>query len=145
MTAQAWGSEFWVNLPVKDVGRAKAFFTALGFAFDESRSNDEMACMLLGGKQVVVMLFREAAFAGFVRSEVADAGRAAEVLLSIDAASRAAVDALVERVRKVGGTVFADPQEAAGGAMYAAGFSDPDGHRWNILWMVSPDGGSPER
>jgi predicted lactoylglutathione lyase len=33
---------------------------------------------------------------------------------------------------RVGGSVFSKPIEQ-GGWMYGCGFSDPDGHRWNVL------------
>ena len=33
-----------------------------------------------------------------------------------------------------GGTVFAEPRES-NGFMYGCGFCDPDGHRWNVLFM----------
>lgn len=126
--------ELWINLPVKEVGRSRAFFAKVGFAFNEERSSADMACMVMGEKGVVVMLFPEAAFKGFVRTDVADPGQGTEVLFSIDAESRDEVDAMTRKAAAAGGTVFSEPQEAQGW-MYGAGFADPDGHRWNILYM----------
>ena len=58
--------ELWINLPVKDVERSKQFFTALGFSFNEKMSSaGERACLLVGVRPTVVMLFAEAAFKGF--------------------------------------------------------------------------------
>ena len=34
------------------------------------------------------------------------------------------------------GTVFAEPKES-NGFMYGCGICDPDGHRWNVLFMDS--------
>ena len=126
--------EFWINLPVKDVGRSRAFFEKIGFAFNEARSSAEMACMVIGEKGVVVMLFPEAAFKGFAHNDVADPGRGTEVLFSIDAETRDAVDVMAREADAAGGAVFSAPREAEGW-MYGAGFADPDGHRWSILYM----------
>lgn len=126
--------EFWINLPVKDVRRSRTFFDKVGFAFNDERSSAEMACMVMGDKSVVVMLFAEAAFKGFAQNDVADPARGTEVLFSIDAESRDAVDAMAKKAAAAGGTVFSGPREAEGW-MYGAGFADLDGHRWSILYM----------
>ena len=47
---------------------------------------------------------------------------------------REAVDALAEKVRAAGGVLFAEPEEM-GGWMYGLGFVDPDGHRWNQVYL----------
>jgi predicted lactoylglutathione lyase len=44
------------------------------------------------------------------------------------------VDELAETAKAAGGTVYAEPGENQGW-MYGCGFSDPDGHRWNVLYM----------
>jgi hypothetical protein len=80
------------------------------------------------------MLFPEAAFKGFAQNDVADPARGTEVLFSIDAESREAVDAMARKVAAAGGTVFGGPKEAEGW-MYGVGFADLDGHRWSILYM----------
>ncbi len=127
--------DLWINLPVKDVGRARAFFGALGLRFKEPNpAGPGSACMLVGAKPIVVMLFEEPQFQGFARHPVADTARGAEVLLSIDAENREEVDALAEKAAAAGGHVFAAP--GGQGPMYGCGFSDPDGHRWNVLYMA---------
>ena len=53
--------DIWLNLPVKDVAKSKAFFQAIGFSFNEAQSQGpNSACLLIGSKNVVVMLFAEA-------------------------------------------------------------------------------------
>ncbi len=126
--------DFWINLPVADIARARAFFEAIGFNVDAGASGPEMVAMRLGDKRLAVMLFPEARFAHFAGAPVADAVRGAEVMISFDAESRAEVDALPARVTAAGGTVYAPPAEIEGW-MYGAAFADPDGHRWNILHM----------
>ena len=79
------------------------------------------------------MLFTEATFKSFTQHEIADAGRATEVLFSIDAETKEEVDEMARKASAAGGTVFGEP----GGKerMYGCGFADLDGHRWNVLYM----------
>jgi len=127
--------EFWVNLPVKDIKRSREFFTEIGFSLNQKYGNsDESASFLIGDKNVVLMLFVERIFKTFTRNEISDTGQSSEVLFSIDAENREEVDALAKRVSNAGGTIFSKPEEHQGW-MYGFGFSDPDGHRWNVLHM----------
>ncbi|HEV7232219.1 MAG TPA: VOC family protein [Bacteroidia bacterium] len=127
--------EFWLNLPVKDLRKSKAFFTALGFKFNSGPGNTEnSAPLVLGNKNVIVMLFSELAFKGFVNQEIADTQKSCEVLLSFDAESKEEVDELIRKVIEAGGTSNHVPSEMTG-FMYGCVFRDLDGHRWNILHM----------
>ncbi|MGH7494890.1 MAG: VOC family protein [bacterium] len=127
--------DLWINLPVKDVKKAKEFFTKIGFVLNPQYGNsDHSASFLVGDKKIVVMLFAESAFKDFTRNKIADAKQATEVLFSIDAESRAEVDELAKKAAKAGGTIFSEPGEHQGW-MYGCGFADLDGHRWNVLYM----------
>jgi predicted lactoylglutathione lyase len=126
--------QIWLNLPVKDVVTAKAFFSKIGFVFKDEHETVSSACMLVGESNFVVMLFEEKMFEGFVQNKVSDTQKSSEVLISIDAQSRQEVDALAVKVRAAGGLVFAEPAENQGW-MYGFGFADLDGHRWNVLYM----------
>ena len=44
--------QMFVNLPVKDVARTRAFFTALGFSFNPQFSNDQALCMIVGDSSI---------------------------------------------------------------------------------------------
>lgn len=127
--------ELWLNLPVKDIAKSKEFFTQLGFSFNtEHGDSDESACLLVGAKNVVVMLFAESMFQGFTKNEIADTAKGTEVLLSFDAESKEEVDEFAQKAAAAGGTIFSEPAEIQGW-MYGCAFSDLDGHRWNALYM----------
>ena len=127
--------ELWINLPVKDIKKSKEFFTAIGFTINtHAPASDSSASFLIGTKNIVMMLFEETLFQKFTNHALADTGKSTEVLLSFDAESREEVDELAKKVAAAGGKVFAQPGESQGW-MYAFGFSDPDGHRWNVLYM----------
>lgn len=127
--------QLWLNLPVKDVVKSKAFFEALGFSFNTAHGNTETsACLLVGEKNAVVMLFQNEVFEQFTQTKITDTNQAVEVLISIDAESREEVDELAQKAAAAGGFVFAKPGENQGW-MYGCGFADLDGHRWNVLYM----------
>jgi hypothetical protein len=65
--------QLWINLPVKDVKKSKEFFTKLGFKFNEKfGGGPNSACLLMGEKEFVVMLFDEPTFKSFTGKEMTD-------------------------------------------------------------------------
>jgi predicted lactoylglutathione lyase len=125
----------WINLPVKDTSKSKAFFSSLGFTLNEKQSiGDEFACFFIGEHKAVLMLIQESSFEKFTQHKLADTKTGTEVLFSIDAESRAEVDEMAKKAELAGGTVFGKPGDHHGW-MYGCGFSDLDGHRWNVLYM----------
>lgn len=125
--------EIWINLPVKDPNKSKEFFTKLGFSFNSHHSSDDSVSFFIGDKNVVLMLFAESSFKNFTGSNIADTKQVAEVLFSIDAASKEEVNEMAKKAKEAGGTVFGEP--GGEGWMYGCGFADLDGHRWNVLYM----------
>lgn len=127
--------ELWMNLPVKDLKKSREFFTNIGFSFDERYSNNEEgACLVIGEKNVMVMLFMESAFKNFTVNKIPDSKQGTEVLFSFDAESREEVDEMAKKVVKAGGTIYAEAEDSDSW-MYGFGFADLDGHRWNMLYM----------
>ena len=49
----------FVNMPVVDVERSKAFFAKLGFSFNPAFGDESSACMLVGEHAFVTRLSRE--------------------------------------------------------------------------------------
>jgi len=125
--------QFWINLPVKNIEHSKIFFTKLGFTFNKERNSPNSACLMLGEKNIVCMLFDEPTFKNFISGDQL-AKNATEVLLSIDAQSKEEVDEIVSKAIAAGGSSNHKPSEMKGW-MYGCVFSDLDGHRWNVLYM----------
>jgi hypothetical protein len=128
--------QIWLNLPVKDVLKSRAFYAQLGFTFNPRHDeNDATAqCMMVGEQNFVVMLFPEESIKHFAKSEINDTNTTSQFLISIDAESREDLDALTAKAKAAGGTIYSEPEEIQGW-MYGSGFADLDGHRWNILYM----------
>lgn len=126
--------DIWLNLPVKNLERSKAFFTAIGFVFNTTRDTEFMTCMLVGEKKAVIMLFAEPVFASFTQHPMTDTTQSSEILISFDASSREEIDTLCANVLAAGGNLFGPASEIQGW-MYGCAFADLDGHRWNALFM----------
>ena len=126
--------ELWINLPVKNLQQSRNFFKALGFTLNERFSeSDDMAGLVVGDHQVMVMLFPKATFESFTGNSISDVSKGTEMLLSISMDTENEINEVIQKARQAGGIVFAEPGEKNG--MYGAGFCDLDGHRWNLLIM----------
>ncbi|MBF0707441.1 extradiol dioxygenase [Alkalihalobacillus hwajinpoensis] len=124
-------TDLWMNLPVQNVEKSKAFFTQIGFAAKTIGDGVQVA---IGAQGTKVMLFPSSKFETFTHHRVADSMKATEVLFSIGAEDREEVDAMIKNVEKAGGAIYAKPG-LTDGWLYGAGFIDLDGHRWNVLYM----------
>ncbi len=124
--------QVYINLPIRDMARSRAFFESLGFAFEPRFTNEQGACMVVSD-DIFVMLLVERFFQTFTRKPVANAHQSTEVLVALSCASREEVDGMVARARAAGATVPSAPQDH--GFMYGHGFTDLDGHTWELLYM----------
>jgi uncharacterized protein len=123
----------FVNLPVKDLGRATEFFRAVGFSFDP-HFTDENATRMIVSDQTSVMLAVEPFFKGFIEpQDVADTSTSREVVIGLSAESREQVDDLAERAIAAGARPLGEPDDQ--GFMYMRGFLDLDGHQWSFIHM----------
>jgi predicted lactoylglutathione lyase len=120
------------NLAVKDLDRAVAFFTELGFTFDE-RFTDDTATAMIVNEQATVMLLTESKFAEFTTRQVADPTAQTETIIALSADSREDVDGFADKALASGGSPAKEPMDL--GFMYARSFHDPDGHHWEVVWM----------
>ncbi|WP_395689303.1 VOC family protein [Caenimonas koreensis] len=125
--------QIFVNLPIKNMERTQAFFKSLGFSFNPQFTNDKGACMIVSD-DIFVMLLVEPFFQTFTKKPVADATKTTEVLVCLSCESRAEVDSLVAKALAAGGAAPNAPQEH-GDFMYAHGFTDLDGHGWELAYM----------
>jgi uncharacterized protein len=125
-------TKIFVNLPVRNLTKSIEFFTQLGFTFNPVFTNESATCMIIG-ENIFAMLLTEPAFKTFTKKEIADASKTTEVLIAIDAESRAQVDDMVAKAKKAGGHIYAEAADH--GWMYQHSFADLDGHQWEIGFM----------
>jgi len=124
-------TKIFVNLPVKDLPLSMKFFTRLGYTFNPQFTDENAACLVIS-EDIYAMLLRTEFFKNFTKKEIADATRTTEAILSLTMESRLAVDEMLAKVLAAGGTETLAMDE---GWMYQRGFTDLDGHQWEIFYM----------
>ncbi|HEY8567051.1 MAG TPA: VOC family protein [Beijerinckiaceae bacterium] len=122
----------FVNLPVRDLAKARAFYEAIGATPNLQFTDDTAACMVFS-ETIHVMLLTHDKFRQFTPKPIADRGTT-EVLICLSAGSRDAVDAMVAKAGEAGGVLDPAPLQDYG-FMYGRSFEDPDGHIWEVMWM----------
>jgi len=133
----------FVNLPVADVDRAKAFYSGLGWTINENFTDENAACVVID-ETTYLMVLRRDFYATFLdgRKEVGDPETTSLALISFDLPSREAVDEFAAKVEEAGGRV--GPVRDLG-FMYQREFDDPDGNHFEPFWMdpAAAAGGPP--
>ena len=122
----------FINLPVTDLAKSKAFYEALGFTNNPQFSDDTGACMVLTDV-INVMLLTHAKWQSFTSRPIAPSG-SSEVMLALSCESREQVDAMNDAAAAKGGTADINPKQDHG-FMYNRNLADPDGHVWEAMWM----------
>ena len=123
----------FVNLPVTNLEKSRAFVEALGAVNEPKFTDDTAACMKISDS-IFVMLLTHDKFRQFTPRPIADANSGSEVLLCLSSDSRGNVDSTIERAVTAGGTADPSPKQDYG-VMYGRSVADPDGHIWEIMWM----------
>jgi len=131
----------FVNLPVSDLKKSTAFYTALGGILNPQFSGDTSSCMVFSDV-IHVMLLTHSKWATFTKKPIANAHAASEVMLALSGESREAVNAITDAAAMGGGRADVNPQQDLG-FMFGRSFEDPDGHVWEIIWM-NPQAMSPQ-
>src|SRR6476469_9068405 len=124
----------FVNLPVQDLDRSKAFYEAIGFR-NEPKFSNEAAAMMVLSDTISVMLLTHPFYATFTRKPIANAQNSSQVLLCISCDSPAEVDRITDAAAAAGGKADVAEKQDMGGIMYGRSFEDPDGHHWEPMWM----------
>lgn len=125
--------QIFINLPVKDLVKSKAFFAALGYSFNPQFTDQNAACMIIAEDSIYAMLLVEDFFKTFTSKKIANAHEVTEALICLSCDSREEVDAMVAKAVAAGGSAPRPPQDH--GFMYAHGFDDIDGHSWELAYM----------
>jgi predicted lactoylglutathione lyase len=125
-------TKIFVNLPVKDLNKSVAFFTKLGYSFNPQFTDETATCMIVSD-DIFVMLLTHEKFRGFTPKPISDATKATEVLVCLSVETRAKVDEMVRNAVAAGGSTHSQPQDH--GFMYGHGFTDIDGHIWELVYL----------
>ena len=121
----------WLNLAVAELSVSEGFYQALGFTI---KHNEAMQAKMLGietadGK--IIMLIEQQQFKK--AASLDNIPKIDGALISLSVATEAEVDDLLTLVNQANGTVLQRGTKLEG--YYGGLFSDPDGHRFNVIAM----------
>jgi predicted lactoylglutathione lyase len=127
-----------VTLGVADLGRARAFYEALGW---ETRAEPEADVVFFRAGGTIVALWSRDSLAE--DTGVADSGGWGGITLAYNTRSPEEVDAVLDEAERAGATIARAPAATFWGG-YSGVFLDPDGHAWEVAhnphWTIADDG-----
>jgi catechol 2,3-dioxygenase-like lactoylglutathione lyase family enzyme len=127
-----------VTLGVADLGRARAFYEALGW--EPGPGAGEEVVFFQAGGMIVGLWSREALAED---SGVADPGGWGGITLAHNVRSPEEVDAVLDEAARAGARI-ARPGASTFWGGYSGLFVDPDGHPWEVAhnpgWTLAEDG-----
>jgi uncharacterized protein len=127
--------QIFLNIPVADLPKSRAFYQALGYSLNPQFTGDSAACVVIS-ETIFVMLGTHAKFREFTPKAICDTTQAVEVLFNLSCESRQEVDDLVAKALAAGGSTYDKAEDF--GFMYTHSFLDPDGHGWGLFHISTP-------
>ena len=122
----------FVTLPVRDLARARAFYEALGFRYNQY-SSDERTATLGVDENIVVQAADPRRFCGAGPRRGGRPGPGNDCGPLPWWWDREAVDDLVAKATAAGGKAWFPAVEEP--TIHTGSFADPDGHVWQLTWM----------
>ncbi|CAN5155036.1 VOC family protein [soil metagenome] len=125
--------QMFVNLPVTDLERAKAFYEAIGFTINPMFSDHNAACVVVEEDHSYFMIHTREYFQTFTELPIGDPKVSPTNSVAIFLDSKEAVDKTVADGIAAGGASTGEPTDY--GFMYQRGLTDPDGNILDFGWM----------
>jgi predicted lactoylglutathione lyase len=123
----------FINLPVTDLERAKAFYEAIGFSINPAFTDHNAACIVVEKDHSYFMILTREFFQSMTELPIGDPAKNPTAGTAIFVDSREEVDARVAAGVAAGGS---EPGPASDyGFMYQRGLADPDGNVIDFGWM----------
>ena len=123
----------FVNLPVTDLERAKAFYTSVGFTINPLFTDHNAACVVVEDGHNYFMILTREYFQTFTQKPIGDPAVNPSVSTAIFLDSREEVDATVAAGLGAGGSEARPASDY--GFMYQRQLNDPDGNILEFGWM----------
>ncbi|WP_415327156.1 VOC family protein [Chryseobacterium sp. MMS23-Vi53] len=121
--------KIWGNLAVKDIQRTNDFYTKLGFKPNSEMNSKEMTSFSFGESNFIINFFLKDIIEKNTKTEFTNGN---EIIFSLSAESKDEVEEWINIVKNTGGKISVEPYEIGEG--YTFVFSDPDGHKFNVLY-----------
>ncbi|WEK70695.1 MAG: VOC family protein [Candidatus Chryseobacterium colombiense] len=124
--------QIWANLPISDLERTTKFYEELGFTSNNSVKSDQLISFSFGENNFIINFFLKDILESNTKMKFSDLKTGNEIIFSLSAGSKEEVEEWVKKVEKAGGIISTTPYAIEEG--YTFGFSDPDGHAFNVLY-----------
>lgn len=124
--------KIWANLAVADLERTTKFYSSLGFK--SNGASADLTSFKVGEDDFIIHFFVKEFLQPNLMGELADLQKGNEIMFTLSADSKAAVDEWEQAVKKAGGNLHSNATEFGEG-YYGFVFSDPDGHKFNVFFM----------
>ena len=123
----------FVNLPVTDLDRAKAFYTAVGFTLNPAFTDHNAACVVVEEDHSYFMILVREFFQTFTDLPIGDPAVNPSVATAVFLDNREAVDRAVADGLAAGGSEARAATDY--GFMYQRQLTDPDGNILEFGWF----------
>ncbi|WP_415853511.1 VOC family protein [Sinomonas sp. G460-2] len=123
----------FVNLPVTDLERAKAFYTAIGFTINPLFTDHNAACVVVEDGHSYFMILVRDFFQTFTDRPIGDPTASVSVATAIFLDGREAVDVAIADGVAAGGSESHPATDL--GFMYQRQLTDPDGNVLEFGYM----------
>ena len=125
-------TKMFVNLPVRDLTKSIAFYTAIGFTLNKQFTDDTAASMVISEHNYATLLTHEK-FKSFTTKPLPDSRQTTGVVVALALDNTQAVDDMVTKAVGAGGKEPKPKQDY--GFMVLRTFEDLDGHTWEPFYM----------
>ncbi len=124
-------SMIWANLSVKNADRSREFYNKLGLTPNGPNNDPKLASFKFGKDNFVIHFFQEESIKEYLQAwENANN----EIMFTLSAETQNEVEEWYKKVVDAGGKIIKEPIRDKEG-YFGFVFSDPDGHRFNVLLM----------
>ena len=122
--------QIYINLIVKDLAKASAFYEAIGCTKNPLFSNADASAMVWSDEISFMLLTEPFALNFNDDKDIADQKKTVGALYALSLDSKQAVDVFCENAKNAGGRVYTNKfnQEMASDFMYTFEVEDPDGY-----------------
>ena len=122
--------QIFINLIVKDLAKASAFYEAIGCTKNPMFSSGDASAMVWSDEISFMLLTEQFALNFNDGKDIADQKKTVGAFYALSVASKEAVDVFCEKAKNAGGRVYVNKfnQEMASDFMYTFEVEDPDGY-----------------
>ncbi len=129
------GKQVFINVPVSDLERSKAFYEKLGFK-NNPEFTDEKGAAMVWSDEIYVMLLTHDFYQKFIGDKtIADTKTQSAALLALALDSREDVQSFADTAKANGGDYYQVDMGMPEDRMFGLEVTDPDGNHWEPVWI----------